>query len=317
MSNPKTSSLDWTLLQSFLAVARHRSLSAAARSLHVTQSTMGRRLDALHEAAGVRLLQKTPEGYLLTKAGEDILTRVSSIEAEVIAVERSIIGADQRLAGEVRITTVEAFGAWVITPMLQPLLQQAPELQIEFITDYRDLSLARREADIAIRLAPFEQHEAFVQRVGSMAFGLFASRDYLCRKGELEAGDGTGHSLVTCQQDLASKPEATRLRAFAPNAFVCLRANSRLVQLQAVAAGCGIGLLPWYLGSGTDGLVELSMPGGRVCREVWLGVHRDTRDVPRIRLVVDQIRQGLRCLSDRLEPFRAPAPVQIGQTTMR
>ena len=84
--------LDWDDLQSFLAVARHGSLSAAARALGVQQTTMGRRLAGLEVQAGVRLLQKTPRGYTLTAAGEAILGNVERIEGETLAIERRITG---------------------------------------------------------------------------------------------------------------------------------------------------------------------------------------------------------------------------------
>src|SRR3954454_19315597 len=103
--------LDRDDLRSFLAIARHGNLSAAARALKVTQTTMGRRLEALHERSGARLLQKTPTGFVLTAAGELVLGAVERMEAEALAVERTISGEDVRLAGRVRIATVEAFGA--------------------------------------------------------------------------------------------------------------------------------------------------------------------------------------------------------------
>ncbi len=138
--------LDWDHLQSFLAISRHGNLSAAARALRVTQTTMGRRLEALHAQAGVRLRQKTPEGFVLTQAGERVLASVERIEIEALSVERAITGEDERIAGEVRITTVDSFGARVVIPILQRLSERQPELQIELIADNRSLSLLRREA---------------------------------------------------------------------------------------------------------------------------------------------------------------------------
>ena len=91
--------LDWDDLRTFLAIARHGTLSAAARALGVHQPTMGRRLAALEQRAGARLLQKTPRGYIPTAAGEAILGNVERIEAEALAVERRITGRDVRLEG--------------------------------------------------------------------------------------------------------------------------------------------------------------------------------------------------------------------------
>jgi DNA-binding transcriptional LysR family regulator len=301
--------LDWDHLQSFLAISRHGNLSAAARSLRVTQTTMGRRLEALHAQAGVRLLQKTPEGFVLTQAGERVLASVERIEVEALSVERAITGEDERIAGEVRITTVDSFGARVVIPILQKLRERQSELQIELIADIRSLSLSRREADIAIRLAEFQQHEVVVSHVADMAFGLYASRSYLEHYGMPDMNDGCAdHAVIALQQDLALVPEAKRLAQVAPRAAVALRSNSREIQLQAVRAGYGIAFLPCYLAADVEGLVELAAPGGRVLRGLWLGVHRDTRHVPRIRLVLDHLTRGLKANAARLMPAPAVSP---------
>lgn len=290
--------LDWDQLRTFLAIARHGNLTTAAREAGVTQSTMGRRLDALHASVGARLLQKTPGGYVMTPAGERVLGTVERMEREALSVERAVAGEDERVVGEVSITTVEAFGARVVTPLLLPLLLEHQDLQIEMITDYRSLSLSRREADVAIRLSEFHQHEAVVTRVGEMVFGLYASPAYLEANGVPRLPNGAeGHSLITNQRDLSQMPETEALTTAAPGARIALRANSRAVQVEAVRAGCGIGMLPCYLAREFSDLVELERPGGRIARDLWLGIHRDARQVRRIRLVVDRLTSALRCWS--------------------
>jgi DNA-binding transcriptional LysR family regulator len=293
--------LEWDDLRSFLAVARHGNLSAAARALKVTQTTMGRRLEGLHARAGVRLLQKTPGGFVLTPAGERVLANVERMEEEALNIERTITGEDARIAGEVRITTVESFGARVLVPLLASLRERQPELAIELITDTRALSLSRREADIALRLAAFEQHETIVRRVADMAFGVYASRAYLAAHGPPDfAAGAAGHSVVTLQEDLALLPEAKLMAELTPRAKVALRSNSRDAQLQAALCGYGLVCLPCYLAQETPELVELPTPGERVMRGLWLGVHRDNRHAPRIRLVLDHLTAGLRDQAARL-----------------
>jgi DNA-binding transcriptional LysR family regulator len=61
---------------------------------------MGRRLEALHAQAGVRLLQKTPEGFMLTQAGERVLASVKRIEIEALSVERAITREADRGRGQ-------------------------------------------------------------------------------------------------------------------------------------------------------------------------------------------------------------------------
>jgi DNA-binding transcriptional LysR family regulator len=97
--------LDWDDLRFFLAIARHNTLSAAAKHLQVTQSTVSRRLASLQEKMGVRLLQRAADGYVLTLAGESIRAHVERVETETLSVERAVAGHDTRLEGLVRVTS--------------------------------------------------------------------------------------------------------------------------------------------------------------------------------------------------------------------
>ena len=300
--------MDWEDLKTFLAVARHGNLSAGARALGVSQSTMGRRLDALQGRVGAKLLQRTPSGFVLTHAGERILAGVERMEAEADDVERTIGGEDVRLEGLVRITTVEAFGSRIVVPALAALQASHPGITVELITGTRSLSLARREADIAIRLASFQQHDAVVSRIADMAFGLYASVAYLDQHGAPDFGVGAqGHRLITLQEDLSDVPEASWLRAVAPQARAVFMANSRDAQVYACAAAFGLAGLPRYLADDVEGLRRLKTPGPAPVREVWLGVHKDMRQTPRIRAVLDALTTGIRAQSARLSPAEAAA----------
>ena len=92
---------NWDNYRYFLEVGGHGSLSAAANSLHVSQSTVARRLAGLEKELGVRLLQKTPDAFVLTEAGEGILTRIDTIDDEIHSIVRSISGRDQQHSGRV------------------------------------------------------------------------------------------------------------------------------------------------------------------------------------------------------------------------
>jgi DNA-binding transcriptional LysR family regulator len=295
--------VDWEDLKTFLAVARHGNLSAGARALGVSQTTMGRRLGALQDRIGAKLLQRTPSGFVLTPAGERILAGVERMEDEANDVERAISGEDVRFEGLVRITTVETFGARIVVPALVSLQTSHPGIAIELITGNRSLSLARREADIAIRLAPFEQHDAIVSRIADMTFGLYASEAYLSAHGMPDfAAGAANHRIITLQDDLSDLPESAWLRAVAPKAARAITANSRDVQLNACVCALGLAALPRYLADGVDGLRHLDTGLAPPDRHVWLGVHRDMRQAPRIRAVLEALTSGIKAQAHSLSP---------------
>lgn len=294
---------DWDDLRYFLAIARHGTLSGAARTLAVQQSTMSRRLDALEQRAGAQLLQKTPDGYVLTVAGEAILAHVERIEVEAQAVERTITGADLRLEGSIRITTIETLAVEVLTPVFAEFCSRYPGITLEMLAEQRSLSLNKREADVALRLARFTQQDLVVRKLAELGFGIYASSEYLEQHGQPDFTAGAaGHRLVLPHEEAMGLPEMAWFGDLSRRAGVALRSNSRFACLAAVQAGMGIACLARYLADG-KGLVRLKT--GRVApkRELWLAVHADIRHTPRIRALNEALAEGLRTRSACLNPI--------------
>jgi len=295
--------LDWDDLRTFLAVGRHSTLSAAARTLGVRQSTVGRRLLALERRAAVRLLQKTPSGYVLTEAGEAVLGNAERMEAEALAVERAVTGRDVRLQGTIRLTTVETLTVEILLPHLAGFRDRYPGITIELIADTRALSLTKREADVALRFARPEQADLTVRKVAEIAFGLYASPAYLAAHGPPDFAAGApGHALVQTEPDLHGLAEMTWLRSLTARAAVALTSNTRYAHRAAAEAGIGLACLARYLGDGRAGLQQLATPTPPPRRDLFLVVHSDTRYMPRIRALTEFLSAALRRESGRLAP---------------
>lgn len=288
--------VDWDDFRNFLAVARHGTLSAAARSLDVRQSTMGRRLAAFEERAGVMLLQKTPRGFVLTPAGEVALAEAEKMEAAALAAERAITGRDVRLEGEIRLTTVESLAAELLTPILASFAGTYPGITVKLITGTQTLSLASREADLAVRLARPSGGDLVIRKLGDIGFGFYASKDYLARHNEA-ASDETGHRVVLMGDDSATFPEIMALARHYPQAEVALRSDSRYIHLAACKAGMGIACLAHYLAD-KSGLVRLA--DSEADREIWLVQHRDTQHMPRFKALSAALSTGLKLRARQL-----------------
>ena len=218
--------LDWEDLRSFLAVARHGTLSGAAKVLGVQQSTIGRRLAAFEARAGVLLLQKTPRGYVLTAAGEAARAEAEKMEVAALAAERAITGRDARLEGEIRLTTVESLAAEMLVPILAGFARIYPGIFVKLIVGTRVLSLASREADLALRLARPSGGDLMIRKLGDLAFGFYASAEYVERHGT-EFGDGAGQRIILMEDDVPTFTEIVALTQRFPVAEVAMRSNSR------------------------------------------------------------------------------------------
>lgn len=283
--------LDWDDVRIFLELARTGSLSSAARALRISHATVGRRIAALEAALGRVLAERRPDGYVLTADGEAVRALAEAMDERALAILRQGgqdghqgHGRAETLTGTVRLTTTPALADRFLVPRLGPLRARHPRLALEVAVDNRDVSLARREADLAIRLARPRQGELVARRLASIAYGLFAR-------------PGAPDSLIAYDEGLAELPEALWLARHGGGRPIGFRSNSAQAQLAAAAAGLGIALLPCWLAALEPDLIAVPPPGPApglppvqpLTREAWLIMHRDLKDAPRIRAVVDHV----------------------------
>lgn len=281
--------MEWSDLRIFLAIARTGTLGAAARQLGQTQPTMGRRLRALEEAVGQTLFQRTSDGFILTDEGAAVLGHAERIEEEALAFERQLAGQGRQLDGLLRVSSSDWFGAHVLTPIFAAFTQSHSQVTIELVTDQRLFSLARREADMVFRIRPFDEPEIIQRKLMRIDYALYAADARV----QPIAGDGTGLSLVTMDTGFADLPDAVWLRRLLPHAQIAFRSNNRDVQAQACRAGAGLAVLPRPLGDNITGLHRIELGEQPPGRDVWVGYHRDLRQLARLRALLDATIAGI------------------------
>ena len=277
-----TPALDWDDLRYALAVARTGSLSAAARTLAVTQPTVGRRIDAFEQRLGARLFHRRPSGYTPTVAGQQLVAHAERVQREIEAAERGLGGRDAGLDGVVRVTASEWLAVRVVGPALAELALRHPGLRVELLTDPRHLDLARREAELALRPRRFEQPAIHQRRVGALAFGLYASEAYLARHGAPAFPGADGHALIAMTDDVGDVARPW-IDAVATGARIVSCTNGREPMAAMAAAGLGLACLPRLVGDATAGLRLVATTPALPSPTLWLGVHRDARTIPRVR----------------------------------
>ena len=298
--------LDWDDLRFFLAVARHRSLSAAAKQLQVTQSTVGRRLASLQDGLGVRLLHRVAEGYALTPAGESIRTHVERVEAETLSLERAVAGQDIRLEGVVRVVSSQLLASHLLAPSFAALHAEHRGILIEALPEQRGEPLATHDADIAVGLRQFGNQGLVARRIGTVAFGLYSCVAYLAHHGVPDLRLGSpGHRLITLLDDYELSAQAAWLAQHTGNAQIVLRADSYETQYWSACSNGGLALLPRFRADADPALRLIDAGTPIPPAEIWLGVHRESRLVPRVRAVLDTIAEAVRARADLLNPAGA------------
>jgi len=146
--------LDWDDMKVLLALSRKGSARAAAKELHVSNSTVTRRLDEMERNLNTHLFDRTPDGYKMTGSAEDLLPTAEHVEELIFAAERRISGGDQQLEGTIRLTMPEVTNVGFMVERLAKFAEQYPKIELEFLPSTDTLDLSRREADIAIRVMP-------------------------------------------------------------------------------------------------------------------------------------------------------------------
>lgn len=297
--------MNWDDIRFFLAVSRGGSLAAAAEELDVSPTTAGRRLVALEKALAVQLLHKTPEGYVLTRAGRHVHEQAERAEGAVLGVSRVAASHEDKLGGLVRLTCAEMVASHMLAPCLVGLQQEHPDLSIQLIPSARELSLSMREADIAIRLSRPQQNELFVRRIGLIEFGLYASRSYLDEHGMPDFDQGCeGHRTMILIDDVQDADHVSWVQTLAPRARPGLQTNSHGTLFEATLAGGGLACLSLFRAEQEPELVRIPAPYHPPPTEIFLVVHKDSRSTPRIRLVLDAVTQNVRSI---MSQFANPA----------
>ena len=287
--NRATGTWQWDDVRFFLAVARGGSLSGAARMLGVGHVTVGRRISLLEKRLGVTLLHRTPDGFAVTAAGDAVLRQCIAMENAALDLERVAAGRDSLAAGSVRLTTTEGLARQVITPAIAELRKSHPDLRIDLVVGVRSLDIARREADLAVRVGRPSGSGLVCRKLGDVGYSLYASRSYLATYRLPQRGKGLAdqHLITFTGAPAATSPFFMNERL--EGARIALRCDNPLIQLQAAANGIGIAELACFLGDECANLVRIWPDEAPALRAVWLVTHEDSRRSARIRVASSAI----------------------------
>lgn len=281
--------MNWDDARIFLALCREQTLRGAARTLGVDQATVGRRLMSLEQSLDATLFLRTSAGYSLTSAGEQAMRAAQDMEAAAADLQRRILGMDERMAGEVRITTTDSFAVDFIMPAMAVLRREHPGIEVKLHASTQLLNLNKREADIAVRNLKPDNPELIVRRLARWSSAIFASPAYVAARGIPEPGTAfAGHDLVLYQPYLDSGREITLGAEPITLGRIAMTCTSGLMVRQALSAGIGVGEVALPLGI-RDGLVRLWPDREQTPYDVWLVTHRDVRHTARVRAVIEAI----------------------------
>lgn len=275
---------DWNDVRYAVVVARCGSLAAAARQLGVDQTTVSRRLRALEACVGTPLFERAKGLLTPTAAGAVVLERGLRMEREAAALCHLAADGEVEVRGVVRITAVDALSHY-LAKHLAELRDGHPALAVELIGSSRSLDLARREADLAVRLARPPDGDLVVRRLGSLAYGIYGPHDAVPPAAWQDA------RWLAYERALDAVPEMRWLAETVGDERIAFRCNNMDALATAVADGLGLAILPRFVGDGRDAIRCLSGPAPVLRRDMWLVLPRELRHIPRIRAAADWLAQ--------------------------
>lgn len=285
---------DWSLVQSFLAVAEDGSFSAAGRRLGISQPTVGRQIAELERQMGTPLFQRENRGHRLMDAGAELLAHARAMQTGAAAMSLAAAGQSQVLSGTVRITASVVVSHYLLPSIIADIRRAEPEIELELNPSDATENLLFREADIAVRMYKPLQLDVITRKVGTQRFGLYASRGFIAKHGRPGTLDEfRNFDLIGYDRSDLMIQGMRAMGIAADRSHFIIRCDNQTVYVEMVRAGCGIGVVAENVAAVDGDLVRILPEVAIPDLPIWLTAHEALRSSPRIRRVYDMLAEGL------------------------
>lgn len=271
---------DWENMRHFLALARIGTFSGAARSLQVDHATVSRRLGALEEEMKTRLVERLPRSCKLTQAGQRVFELAQGMEENAYAIERFVDATLSPLNAKVSLSAPPVLVASFLVRHLADFRRAHPGIQLSVAGEPRQVSLSRREADIALRLVKPKEATTVARKLGRMPFDLYASKDYV------HLHNPAAWEFISYEAGVGEAPQQAWLKSVAKGRPSACEIGDITGHLAAAQAGAGVAGLPRFVADADPNLRRVAYDGARFSRDIWMATHRDVRRLPHIRAVM-------------------------------
>ena len=292
---------NWDDMRLFLAVAREQSLSAAGKILRLDPATLGRRMARLEKAMQVVLFMKSPQGYALTQAGEQLLERAGAVEQAMRGAAVGDLVQSETLSGQIRLGAPDGCANFLLPQVCTAISRENPGLDIQIVALPRVVNLTRREADMAIGVSAPTAGRLVVRQVTEYQLHLAASETYLAQQREIcGLEDLKEHRMVGYISDMIFDRELDYLADLGAGR-VALASNSVSVQVNMLRQGAGVGVVHDFSVPFAPGLRRVLINEVSLTRAFYLIRHADDARNARLARFAGLLSAGLKAEVARLE----------------
>ncbi|MCM6776402.1 LysR family transcriptional regulator [Nocardia sp. CDC159] len=273
-----------------LAVGRSGRFISAAEELGINHTTISRRIAALEQALGGRVLTRVTGGWELTDLGRTALAAAEAVESAVRSLGGDT-GGERTLEGVVRISATDGFSAYIAAPAAARVRRRHPRIAVEIVAATRRASTQRSGVDLEVVVGEPKVLRARAMRLGDYCLGLYGSRDYLAAHGIPSAVDELAtHPLVYFVESMLQVDDLDLATNFAPMMRESVSSTNVFVHVEATRAAAGLGLLPCFMADRHADLVRVLPDEVAVRLTYWLVARGETLRRPEVATVVDAIQ---------------------------
>ncbi|MES0827873.1 LysR family transcriptional regulator [Ruegeria sp. SCP11] len=286
---------NWDEVRTAYQVARMGTVSGAAEVLGVHHATVIRHIDAIEARLGVKLFQRHARGYTPTEAGEDLLRVAQATEDQFNQLVGRMKGRGDDVAGELVVTSLASLAPLVV-PVLSEFQQLHPGVIVRYLTGDRLFRLEYGEAHVAIRAGSVpDQPDNVVQPFWNQEVGLYASKEYIARRGAPSGvEDFANHSFVGNDDENSRAPFSQWLREHAPDEAITFRCSNNFTMYQAVLSGAGIGFMSRWEAARNPELQEVMTHLPEWSGKLWLVTHVDLHRTTKVQAFLTFLKDRMK-----------------------
>jgi DNA-binding transcriptional LysR family regulator len=281
---------DWNDFKVILALASGRSIAGAARELAVDGSTVSRRLAALEDALGARLIVRGGQRFDWTAEGRAVLAAAEAMQAAVSEASRAVSSAKGDAAAAVVISCPPGITA-TLTRLIPAMQEKRPQLSLQLTVENRAVDLAKGEAHLAIRMFRPTEPSLICRRAFELGWGVYASSAYLVEHGRPATPRDLGcHKVVRYVSSLHKVAGPRWLEDHLGATVNPVQVDNTEVAAHVLASGGGIGVVPCAVVAGRSELVRVF--ADPVAYSIgYLVYHEAVRDTACVRSAVEALTE--------------------------
>lgn len=283
-----------------LAVGRSGRFVSAADELGLNHTTISRRIAALEQTLGGRVLARATGGWELTDLGRAALAAAESIESAVRSLAPSSDGT-RPLEGVVRLSATDGFSAYIAAPAAAHMQRRHPRVTVEIVTATRRASQQRSGLDIEVVVGEPQVRRATAVHLGEYRLGLYGARGYLDRHGSpATIADLAHHPLVYFIDSMLQVDDLDLASSSVPPMRESVTSTNVFVHVEATRAAAGLGLLPCFMADRHDDLVRVLPDRLAMPLSYWLVARIETLRRPEVSAFVEAIKSRMHEMRDAL-----------------